>query len=61
MEFKGAEAFITNHRWKDNVRRFINIDSIGGNEKAILFRVKPSQVYLNHSFLPYQFSFFLAR
>ncbi|CAF2074800.1 unnamed protein product [Rotaria magnacalcarata] len=40
----GARKFVTNHPWKDNVRRFINIDSIGGNEKAILFRAKPSQL-----------------
>ncbi|CAF3316918.1 unnamed protein product [Rotaria socialis] len=40
----GAEKFVTNHPWKDNVRRFINIDSTGGNEKAILFRAIPSQL-----------------
>ncbi len=45
MDFRGAEAFVTDHKWRNNIRRFINIDSTGGNEKAILFRVKPSQVY----------------
>ena len=46
---KGAEAFVTNHPWNNNIRRFINIDSYSGQEKAILFRVKPSQVCSNHS------------
>ena len=45
----GAEAFVRKHEWTSNVRRFINIDSIGGNEKAILFRAKPSQVCFNLS------------
>ncbi len=49
MSLRGAEAFVADHKWKNDIRRFINIDSTGGNEKAILFRVKPSQVYLNYS------------
>ena len=44
MDFNGAEAFVRDHGWKNDIRRFINIDSTGGHEKAILFRVKPSQV-----------------
>lgn len=44
LRLVGSAAFIGNHPWKTNIRRFINIDSLGGNEKAILFRVKPSQV-----------------
>ncbi len=44
MGLMGAEMFVKHHRWKNDIRRFINLDSIGGNEKAILFRVKPSQV-----------------
>ena len=44
MGLMGAEMFVKYHRWKNDIRRFINLDSIGGNEKAILFRVKPSQV-----------------
>lgn len=50
MSLNGAEAFITNHPWKNDIRRFINIDSTGGSEKAILFRVKPSQVNYQHLF-----------
>lgn len=46
---KGAEAFVANHPWNNNIRRFINIDSYSGQEKAILFRVKPSQVCSDHS------------
>ena len=48
MTQNGAQAFIDSHPWKSNVRRFINLDSTGGHEKAILFRVKPSQVCSNH-------------
>lgn len=44
MNLSGAEAFVADHQWSKDIRRFINIDSTGGNEKAILFRVKPSQV-----------------
>ena len=44
MFSRGAEAFVGGHPWKNDIRRFINIDSAGGHEKAILFRVKPSQV-----------------
>ena len=45
MGLNGAEAFVANHQWSKDIRRFINLDSTGGNEKAILFRVKPSQVF----------------
>jgi Zn-dependent M28 family amino/carboxypeptidase len=51
MSLRGAEAFVAEHQWKNDIRRFINIDSTGGNEKAILFRVKPSQVYFPSFFL----------
>ncbi len=44
LSLGGAAAFINSHIWKANVRRFINIDSTGSGGKAILFRVKPSQV-----------------
>jgi Zn-dependent M28 family amino/carboxypeptidase len=44
MSLSGAQAFVQGHQWKNDIRRFINIDSTGGHEKAILFRVKPSQV-----------------
>jgi Zn-dependent M28 family amino/carboxypeptidase len=47
MSLSGAEAFVLNHAWKNDIRRFINIDSTGGHEKAILFRVKPSQVFFH--------------
>ena len=54
--FQGATAFVQNHQWKNDVRRFINLDSTGGHEKAILFRVKPSQVGRSSSLLPRVFS-----
>lgn len=40
----GALSFVKHHPWRDNIRRFINIDSMGSHQKAILSRVKPSQV-----------------
>lgn len=44
LSLGGAAAFTANHPWKQNVRRFINLDSTGSQGKSILFRVKPSQV-----------------
>ncbi|CAF3911623.1 unnamed protein product [Adineta steineri] len=52
MGLNGAEAFIINHPWKNDIRRFINIDSGGGNEKAILYRVKPPQFVREYSQVP---------
>jgi Zn-dependent M28 family amino/carboxypeptidase len=62
---RGAQAFVTNHPWNNNIRRFINIDSYSGQEKAILFRVKPSQVsspfasHVHLFFSPYQSLFMI--
>ncbi|CAF1101410.1 unnamed protein product [Rotaria magnacalcarata] len=52
LSLGGAEAFISNHTWKASVRRFINIDSTGSSGKAILFRVKPSQVVVDYARVP---------
>ncbi|CAF0788829.1 unnamed protein product [Adineta steineri] len=52
MGLNGAEAFIRNHPWKNDIRRFININSSGSNEKAILYRVKPSQLVREYSRVP---------
>ncbi|CAF1151056.1 unnamed protein product [Rotaria sordida] len=52
LGLRGAAAFISNHTWKTSVRRFINIDSTGGNGKAILFRVKPSQIVIDYARVP---------
>ncbi len=48
MGLDGSDAFVNYHNWTANVRRFINIDSSGSKDRAILFRVKPSQVYFKH-------------
>ncbi|CAF0945946.1 unnamed protein product [Rotaria sordida] len=52
MNLAGAEKFVINHEWKNDIRRFINIDSTGGNEKAILFRVQPSQLVKDYGRVP---------
>jgi Zn-dependent M28 family amino/carboxypeptidase len=44
MNRNGADAFVQHHKWATNVRRFINIDSSGSKDRALLFRVRPSQV-----------------
>ena len=44
IALSGAHDFVYTHPWTKDVRRFINLDSTGGQEKAILFRAKPSQV-----------------
>ncbi|UJR33510.1 hypothetical protein I4U23_020955 [Adineta vaga] len=52
MGLVGADAFISFHEWKNVIRRFINIDSTGGHEKAILYRVKPSQLIRDYAHVP---------
>ncbi len=59
MDLSGAKAFVLNHPWSKDIRRFINLDSTGGNEKAILFRVKPSQVYFHLLFFLFMLIEFL--
>jgi hypothetical protein len=52
MGSHGAQAFITNHIWRFNIRRFINVDSINCNEVASLIQVNPSQViYIYYTYL----------
>ncbi len=36
---RGADALVYQHEWVANVRRFINIESTGSKDKAVLFRV----------------------
>jgi Zn-dependent M28 family amino/carboxypeptidase len=45
MGLQGAKAFIANHRWRSDIRRFINVDAASCNEKASLIRMAPSQVF----------------
>ncbi|CAF0727687.1 unnamed protein product [Adineta ricciae] len=52
MGMEGAEVFVSNHKWKNDIRRFMNIDSAGGHEKAILYRVKPSQLIKDYAHVP---------
>ncbi len=44
---EGAKAFITNHTWRFNIHRFINVDSASCNEVASLLQLKPSQVFFS--------------
>jgi Zn-dependent M28 family amino/carboxypeptidase len=44
MGLLGARAFITNHPWRSNIYRFINVDGISCKEKANLIRMKSSKV-----------------
>ncbi|CAF1046807.1 unnamed protein product [Didymodactylos carnosus] len=53
IDLLGATAFIYKHQWAHNVKRFINLESTGGPEKAILFRIKPSQLIKHYSNVPY--------
>ena len=41
---EGAKAFITNHTWRFNIHRFINVDSASCNKIATLIQLKPSHV-----------------
>jgi Zn-dependent M28 family amino/carboxypeptidase len=42
---QGATAFITNHKWRHTIHRFINVDSASCNEVGSLVEIKPSQVF----------------
>ena len=42
---QGAKAFITNHTWRSNIHRFVNVDAVSCNEVASLIQIKPSQVF----------------
>jgi Zn-dependent M28 family amino/carboxypeptidase len=44
MGLLGSQAFITNHPWRSNIHRFINVDGVSCKEKAYLVRMKPSKV-----------------
>ncbi|CAF1160080.1 unnamed protein product [Adineta steineri] len=46
---EGSKAFITNHRWRFNVRHFLNVDSSNCNEVANLLRTTSSQVFVFQS------------
>jgi len=43
----GAIAFITDHIWRHNIRRFINVDAVSCNQVASLIQIEPSQVSFN--------------
>src|SRR5579862_2031926 len=42
---EGAKAFISNHRWRSDIRYFINVDSASCNEMASLTQTTRSQVF----------------
>ncbi|CAF0759329.1 unnamed protein product [Adineta steineri] len=46
---QGALAFITNLRWRSNVRHFLNIDSVRCTEPANLMRTTSSQLVMDYS------------
>ncbi len=46
---QGAQAFITSHPWRVNIRRFIYIDAASCIAKANLVRMKPSKVVTDFS------------
>ncbi len=49
MGLEGARAFITDHIWHYNIRRFINVDSASCNQVASLIQLESSQVLFNVS------------
>ncbi|CAF1197583.1 unnamed protein product [Adineta steineri] len=46
---EGSKAFIANHRWRFNVRHFLNVDSSNCNEVANLLRTTSSQLVIDYS------------
>jgi Zn-dependent M28 family amino/carboxypeptidase len=44
MGLQGAQTFITDHAWRYNIRRFINVDAVSCNQVASLIQIEPSQV-----------------
>ncbi|CAF1153691.1 unnamed protein product [Adineta steineri] len=48
-ELQGALAFITDHRWRFNIRHFFSIDSISCNDVADLLQTTSSQLIIDYS------------
>ncbi|CAF0820721.1 unnamed protein product [Adineta steineri] len=46
---QGATAFITDHRWRFNIRHFLSIDSTSCNEVANLLRTTSPQLVIDYS------------
>jgi Zn-dependent M28 family amino/carboxypeptidase len=47
MGLQGAQAFITDHAWRYNIRRFINVDALSCSQVASLIQIESSQVSFN--------------
>jgi Zn-dependent M28 family amino/carboxypeptidase len=50
---QGAHAFIAHHKWANNVRAFVNLDSSGSRGKEMMFQSSPDGPWLVEVAMPW--------